>query len=99
VHGVPGQGLPYTGGGIKVQSRTDCSTCSETQILACLCCMFSASCSTPSAVQVKQLLDEYLAQFTLAPVLSEAELAHALLPSDDVVSSYVVAAEGVWCTL
>jgi glycylpeptide N-tetradecanoyltransferase len=43
--------------------------------------------------QVKQLLDDYLAQFTLAPVLSEAELAHALLPSDDVVSSYVVAAE------
>jgi Myristoyl-CoA:protein N-myristoyltransferase, C-terminal domain len=68
-------------------------------MLACLCCMSSASYSMPSALQVKQLLDEYLTQFTLAPVLSEAELAHALLPSDDVVSSYVVAAEGVCCMM
>ena len=63
-------------------------------MLACLRYLFLAPISMPSAVQVKQLLDEYLAQFTLAPVLSEAELAHALLPADDVVSSYVVAAEG-----
>ena len=46
---------------------------------------------------MKRLLDDYLAQFTLAPVMTEAELAHALLPADDVVSSYVVAAEGVCC--
>jgi Myristoyl-CoA:protein N-myristoyltransferase, C-terminal domain len=46
---------------------------------------------------VKQLLDGYLAQYSLAPVMSEADLAHALLPSDDVVSSYVVEAEGVHC--
>jgi Myristoyl-CoA:protein N-myristoyltransferase, C-terminal domain len=63
----------------------------------CKCCHACPThTQTPSTVasQVKQLLDDYLAQFTLAPVLSEAELAHALLPSDDVVSSYVVAAEG-----
>lgn len=43
---------------------------------------------------MKQLLDGYLARFSLAPVMSEAEIAHTLLPTDAVVSSYVVQAEG-----
>lgn len=43
---------------------------------------------------MKTLLDGYLARFSLAPVMGEAELAHTLLPTDDVVSSYVVEAAG-----
>jgi len=45
-------------------------------------------------VQVKTLLDGYLTRFSLAPVFDEAELAHTLLPTEDVVSSYVVEAPG-----
>ena len=39
---------------------------------------------------VHPLLTEYLAQFKLAPVFSEAEFAHYFTPQDKVVYSYVV---------
>eukprot|EP00898_Chlorokybus_atmophyticus_P003037 jgi/Chlat1/3734/Chrsp259S03877 len=40
--------------------------------------------------QVTNLLHRYLEQFYLAPVMSEEEVAHLLLPRPEVVSAYVV---------
>ena len=40
--------------------------------------------------KVKQLLSKYLEKFAVAPMLNEEEVAHWLLPRDDVVYSYVV---------
>eukprot|EP00245_Coleochaete_scutata_P016661 TRINITY_DN7866_c0_g2_i2.p1 TRINITY_DN7866_c0_g2~~TRINITY_DN7866_c0_g2_i2.p1 ORF type:complete len:438 (-),score=78.22 TRINITY_DN7866_c0_g2_i2:328-1641(-) len=39
---------------------------------------------------VTQLLTDYLSQFVLAPILSEDDIAHLLLPRENVVNSYVV---------
>ena len=44
--------------------------------------------------QVRALLQDYLQQFALAPVFEEAELAHVLLPEEDVVYSYVAEHSG-----
>eukprot|EP00243_Klebsormidium_subtile_P004122 TRINITY_DN17904_c0_g1_i1.p1 TRINITY_DN17904_c0_g1~~TRINITY_DN17904_c0_g1_i1.p1 ORF type:complete len:192 (-),score=80.11 TRINITY_DN17904_c0_g1_i1:146-682(-) len=43
---------------------------------------------------VTALLTTYLQQFAIAPVLSEEEVGHLLLPAAGVVSSYVIAGEG-----
>lgn len=40
------------------------------------------------------LLNTELQRFQLAPVFTEAEVAHALLPVHDVVASYVVEDDG-----
>ena len=40
--------------------------------------------------KVTALLSKYLSKFTVAPILSEAEVEHLLLPREDVVYSYVV---------
>jgi glycylpeptide N-tetradecanoyltransferase len=40
--------------------------------------------------QVKALLDNYLAKFPLAPILSEEDIKHWLLPIPNVIYSYVV---------
>lgn len=45
--------------------------------------------------QVTQLLQSYLAGYKLAPVFTEEEVAHALLPQEDVIASYVVETSGV----
>lgn len=46
---------------------------------------------TPEDVpKVKQLLSKYLEKFAVAPVLNEEEVAHWLLPRDEVVYSFVV---------
>lgn len=47
------------------------------------------------AFQVTQLLLEYLARFRLAPVFSEEEVLHYLLPVEGVIDSYVVENSGV----
>ena len=41
-------------------------------------------------VQVTVLLNKYLERFAMAPVFSEEEVEHYLLPVDDVVDAYVV---------
>ena len=40
--------------------------------------------------KVAALLSKYLSKFAVAPILSEAEVEHLLLPREDVVYSYVV---------
>lgn len=44
--------------------------------------------------QVTALLAEYLARFEIAPVFSEAEVLHYLLPTEGVIDSYVVERPG-----
>lgn len=39
--------------------------------------------------QVTSLLNAYLAKFEVAPIFSEADVAHWFLPTDGVVNSYV----------
>ena len=39
---------------------------------------------------VHRLLGEYLAQFHLAPVLNEEEVAHFLVPQENIIHTYVV---------
>ncbi|CAL8342586.1 unnamed protein product [Arctogadus glacialis] len=43
---------------------------------------------------VHRLLGEYLAQFHLAPVLNEEEVAHFLVPQENIIHTYVVETEG-----
>lgn len=46
-----------------------------------------------------ELLREYLAQFEMAPVFSEEEVLHYLLPVEGVIDSYVVEGPGVFSRL
>ena len=43
---------------------------------------------------VHRLLGEYLAQFHLAPVLNEEEVAHFLVPQENIIHTYVVEVSG-----
>jgi glycylpeptide N-tetradecanoyltransferase len=43
---------------------------------------------------VTELLAGYLARYELAPVFSEAEVLHYLLPTEGVIDSYVVEGPG-----
>ena len=46
---------------------------------------------TPADVpSAKQLLNDYLSKFKLAPHMSEEDFAHWLLPRPDVIDTFVV---------
>lgn len=52
---------------------------------------FDASCS----LQVTQLLSQYLSTYELAPIFTEEEILHYLMPVEGVINTHVVEGAGV----
>lgn len=44
---------------------------------------------------VNRLLREYLSQFNLVPVMNQEEVAHWLLPQENIIDTYLVEVNGV----
>ena len=49
------------------------------------------------SLQVTQLLQEYLGSFELAPVFTEEEVLHYLMPVEGVIETHVVEGKGEPC--
>ena len=57
-------------------------------------CSTQALKDTGRVLQVAQLLQKYQERFQVAPILSEEEVRHYLVPIPDVIDTYVVEGKG-----